>query len=344
MTRTASVHAPAIDIHTHFVPEHMPVRPHGANGQTWPSMARAQTCGHRHVMIDGSVYRTVTDQCWDGTRRSADMAAMRITRQVLSPMPELLSYWLAADDAQVLLRDVNQQMAQLVAAYPAQFSALAAVPLQDVALAIAELEHAKNTLHLAGVEIGSNINGRPIGAPEFDAFFAAAARLDMPVFVHAIRPAGIERLVGPALLEATLAFPNEIGFAAASVITSNMLLRHPTLRIAFSHGGGSLAMLLPRLQHAWHAFPALHDSIQAAPVEQARKLFYDTLVYDRHALRYLVERFGADRLMIGTDYPFAILETDPIGRLAEAGFDADVLSRLRYGNAAHFLSGRNATP
>ena len=343
-TNQAGVHAPAIDIHTHFVPEHMPPRPSGADESTWPSMAPAQTCGHRHVMIAGSVYRSVTDQCWDGPRRAADMASMAITRQVLSPMPELLSYWLPAHDAQVLLRDVNEQMARLVAAYPTQFSALAAVPLQDVGLAIAELEHARNRLDMAGVEIGSNINGRPIGAPEFEPFFAAAARLNMPVFVHAIRPAGTERLIGPAVLDAVLAFPNEIGLAAASVITSNLLVRHPALRIAFSHGGGSLAMLLPRLQHAWHAFSALHESIQAAPVEQARRLFYDTLVYDKDALRYLVDRFGANQLMIGTDYPFAILETDPVGRLAEAGFDAHVLSRLRYGNAAHFLSGRDATP
>ena len=75
-------------------------------------MAAAQSCGHRHVMIAGSVYRTITDQCWDGPRRVADMARMGIAHQVVSPMPELLSYWLPAADAQVLLRDINEQMAQ----------------------------------------------------------------------------------------------------------------------------------------------------------------------------------------------------------------------------------------
>ena len=344
MNQAAALGAPtpAIDVHTHFVPQRLATRPGRAHEQTWPSMAAAQSCGHRHVMIAGSVYRTVTDQCWDGPRRIADMAPMGITHQVVSPMPELLSYWLPAADAQVLLRDINEQMAQLVAAHPAQFSALAGVPLQDVDLAITELEYAKHTLHLAGIEIGSNINGRPIAAPEFDPFFEAAARLGMPVFVHAIRPAGMERLIGPAVLEQALGFPNEIGAAAASAITGNMLVRHPTLRIAFSHGGGSLAMLLPRLQHAWNVFAVLRETMQVAPEDQARQLFYDTLVYDTKTLRYLVERFGAERLMVGTDYPFSILETDPLERIALAGFDPQTCARLCHGNAASFLSGHAA--
>jgi aminocarboxymuconate-semialdehyde decarboxylase len=243
----------------------------------------------------------------------------------------------------VLLRDINQQMAALVAEQPDRFCALAAVPLQDVQLAIDELEYAANTLRMPGVEIGSNINGRPIGAPEFEPFFAAAARLDMAVFVHAIRPAGTERLVGPPALEQALGFPCEIGLAAASVITANLLIRHPALRIGFSHGGGALAMLLPRLEHAWHAFPALSSAIEASPLEQARRMFFDTLVYDPATLRHLAERFGTDGLMIGTDYPFQILEKDPVGRLVQAGFDAATQARLRHDNAARFLAGARAS-
>ncbi len=338
LSMAAGAGLPAIDIHTHFVPENLAAMPGGANADTWPSMAPGQSCGHRHVMIAGSIYRSVTDQCWSAPRRIEDMAGTGITRQVLSPMPELLSYWLPARDAQVLLRDVNEQMARLVTEHPQRFSALAGVPLQDVDLAISELEYACNTLHLSGVEIGSNINGRPVGAPELEPFFAAAERLGMAVFVHAIRPAGPERLIGPAALEAALGFPNEIGISAASAITTNLLMRHPGLRIAFSHGGGSFAMLLPRLQHAWHAFPLLRETMPTPPLEQAQRLFFDTLVYDPQALRYLVERFGSERLMIGTDYPFQILETDPIGRLAEAGFDAELVARLRHDNAQRFLA------
>ena len=331
--------ARTVDVHTHFVPERLPALPAGFSEATWPSMAQADNCCHRHVMVKGSIYRTVTDQCWSAPRRIEDMQGQGVTRQVLSPMPELLSYWMAPQVAAILHRDLNEQMAALATAHPEHFSALAAVPLQDVDLAIAELEYAAGVLHMAGAEIGSNVNGRPIGAPEFIPFFAAAERLGMAIFVHAIRPAGMDRLLGPPALEQALGFPNEIGFAAASVITTSLMVSHPRLKIAFSHGGGSLAMLLPRLQHAWHCFPALRSSMDVAPVDQARRLYYDTLVYDRATLVFLLQRFGADALMVGTDYPFSIMETDPLGRLMEAGFDEATLAKLRYANADRFLDG-----
>ncbi len=186
-----------IDIHTHFVPEQLPALPARSSEPTWPSMCPGRDCHHRHVMVKGDVYRVVTDQCWSAPRRIEDMAAMGVTRQVLSPMPELLSYWMKAADAAVLHRDINEQMARLVQSHPDQFHALAAVPLQDVDAAITELTYAHQVLRFSGAEIGSNVNGRPIGAPEFRPFFEAAQRLGMAVFVHALRPPGKERLLGP---------------------------------------------------------------------------------------------------------------------------------------------------
>jgi aminocarboxymuconate-semialdehyde decarboxylase len=330
----------AIDVHTHFVPEHLPPLPGGSLEKTWPSMAKGDSCDHRHVMVDGVVYRTVTNQCWSTQRRIDDMRASGVTHQVLSPMPELLSYWMNARDAGVLHRYLNEQMARIVADHPEQFSALAAVPLQDVDAAILELEHAATRLHLAGVEIGTNVNGIPIGAPQFRPFFAAAERLGMAVFVHAIRPAGVDRLVGSPLLQPVLAFPSEVGLAAASVITTNLMTAHAKLRLAFSHGGGSLGLLLPRLQHAWRSFDSLREQVPEAPFDQARRLFYDTLVYDRATLLYLLSRFGDHSLMIGSDYPFTIMEHDPVGRLAETAAGAATLSKLRSQNADRFLGRR----
>jgi aminocarboxymuconate-semialdehyde decarboxylase len=100
------------------------------------------------------------------------------------------------------------------------------------------------------------------------------------VFVHALKPAGVERLVGPEKLLPALAYPTDVGLAAASVLTSNLIGRHPALKMAFSHGGGTLASLLPRLEQARKVFPALRDAMPDSPSEQARRLFYDTLVFD----------------------------------------------------------------
>jgi aminocarboxymuconate-semialdehyde decarboxylase len=325
-----------IDTHAHVVPENFP-RYLGIDAPSdWPSMAPAHAC-HRSVMIAGKVYRTVSDKCWDTGRRLEDLAAMGLNLQVVSPMPELLSYWMKACDAQQLLRYLNEQIAAMVAQSNGSLAGFGAVPLQDPDLAIRELEHVVLTLGLSGVEVGSNINGRPIGAPEFEPFFAACEAMGAAVFVHAIRPAGMDRLIGPPPLQQVLGYPGDVGLAAASVLTSNLIERHPDLRIAFSHGGGTLAMLLPRLQQGWGVFPALKEGITTAPHEQARKLFYDTLVFDAPTLRHLVSVFGETQLMIGTDYPFNFHERQPVAAIDAAGFDSATRHRLLRANAQRFL-------
>jgi aminocarboxymuconate-semialdehyde decarboxylase len=299
-------------------------------------MEAAHAC-HRNVVISGKVYRTVSDRCWDTARRVADLPAMGIDLQVVSPMPELLSYWMPAADAQQLLRYTNDVIAGMVAASGGRIAGLGAVPLQDIGLAVRELEYVVRTLGFAGVEVGSNINGVPIGAPAFDPFFEACEALGAAVFVHAIRPAGLDRLVGPAPLQQVLGYPSDVGYAAASVITSNLLVRRPGLRIAFSHGGGTLASLLPRLQQACSVFPALQESITQAPADQARRLFYDALVFDAPMLRHLAATFGPTQLMIGTDYPFNFHDRTPVARIQEAGFDPAVTAQLVRHNAERFL-------
>jgi aminocarboxymuconate-semialdehyde decarboxylase len=325
-----------IDTHAHVIPEHFPSYIGANMPPDWPSMAPAYEC-HKNVMIAGKNYRTVSDKCWDIPKRIADMPSMGLALQVVSPMPELLSYWMDAKDAQQLIRYLNDQIADMVLQSNGALMGFGAVPLQDIDMAIRELEYVMQTLGFAGVEVGSNINGRPIGAPEFEPFFAACVRLNAAVFVHAIRPAGMERLIGPAPLQQVLGYPTDVGLAAASVITSNLMQQHPQLRIAFSHGGGTLGLLLPRLEQGWETFPALQDSIGASPTAQARKLFYDTLVFDEPTLKHLVSTFGETQLMIGTDYPFNFHDRTPAKRIADAGFDERVQDRLLQSNAQTFL-------
>lgn len=325
-----------IDVHAHVVPEHFPAYVGASVPAQWPSTAPAHEC-HRHVMIAGKNYRTVSDKCWSVPKRLADLQAMELDLQVVSPMPELLSYWLAPADGQQLVRYLNETLAAMVAESGGRLRAFGAVPLQDVDLAIAELRYVVETLGFVGVEIGSNVGGVPIGDARFDPFFEACESLGAAVFVHALKPAGMDRLVGPPPLQQVLAYPSEVGLAAASVITTNLLVRRPRLRIAFSHGGGSLAMLLPRLQQAQGVFPALKDTLLMAPAEQARRLFFDTLVFDTPTLQHLVRVFGASQLMVGTDYPFNFHDRTPLARIADAGFSPEVAEALVRGNAERFL-------
>lgn len=325
-----------IDVHAHIVPGHFPAYLKGQPPSDWPSMAPAHEC-HRHVMVSGKIYRTVSDKAWDAPKRVADMDAMGLSLQAVSPMPELFSYWMDAAPAHDLQRFINDQIAEMIAAAPGRIAGLGGVALQDMDLAIAELHRCVHELGFAGVEIGSNVNGTPIGSPALEPFLAEAARIGAAVFVHAVRPCGMDRLVGPAPLQQVLAYPAEIGMAAASVITANLMLRHPDLRIAFSHGGGTLAMLLPRLAEGRRVFPALQKSIEEEPYAQARRLFYDTLVYDEPTLRRLVEIFGDSQLMIGTDYPFNFHDRTPVERIEAAFADPALRARLIEGNARRFL-------
>lgn len=334
-----------VDVHTHFVPGSFPAYAGRGSGAQWPSMSPAHAC-HRHVMIDGKVYRTVSDQCWDPAVRHADMERTGVTRQVLSPMPELLSYWLDPQDGARLCRYLNETLATFVGGEPSRFAGLGAVPLQDVDAAVAELDHAVHALGLAGVEIGTNVNGVVIGDERFEPFFAAAEAWGAAVFVHALRPAGMDRLVGPAVLEQVVAFPGEVGLAAASMLTGGMLARHPGLRIAFSHGGGTLRAILPRLQHAWNSFDVIRQQIPQSPGELARRMYYDDLVYDNAAIGELLRTFGETQVMVGTDYPFAIMDNDPAGRVAALAIDEATRDALRAGNAHRWLGedARGSSP
>jgi aminocarboxymuconate-semialdehyde decarboxylase len=325
----------SIDVHTHIVPENFP--PYAGKGRDvpWPSMAEAQAC-HRHVMISGKVYRTVSDGCWSVPRRIEDMDRTRVARQALSPMPELLSYWLPLEDGRTLIRYLNDQIAAMVERSPERFIGLGAVPLQDVDTALRELDYVVKTLKFSGVEIASHVNGTSIGDPRFEPFFAAAEEIGAAIFVHALRPAGQDRIVGP-FSEQAVCFPGDIALACASMITGGIASRHPRLRIGFSHGGGAMAMLLPRLVHAWNMLPKAREALPESPAVAAKRFYYDQLVFDPVAVKFLIERFGASQIFVGSDYPFTMGDPDPVGSLDRTGLDSATRAALSAGNARRFL-------
>jgi aminocarboxymuconate-semialdehyde decarboxylase len=322
-----------IDLHTHIVPSDFP--PHPGGDLPWPSM-RHRDC-QADVIIAGKVYRTVEDGCWTVSRRLEAMAESGISAQVLSPMPELLSYWLPAQEAAVLCEHLNAAIARMVADAPRRFYGLGAVTLQAPEAAARQLERIMRGHGLHGVEIGTHVGGRPIGDPFFEPFFAAAEALGAAIFVHPLRALGKERLIGPPALEQVVAFPCETSFAIASLMTGGMLERHPRLKLAFSHGGGAFALTLPRLQHAWSVIPAIREAMPQPPKAYAERLTFDTLVYDTPTLRFLVERFGPERLVLGSDYPFAIAEKQPLRALQAVGLDAAAERAIASENACRLL-------
>jgi aminocarboxymuconate-semialdehyde decarboxylase len=329
-----------IDVHCHIVPADFPVAPPSCAPDKWPRMEKRAN-GQRAMTVGGKEMRVVDNRAWNAARRIADMNGEEVGVQAISPMPELLSYWIDAKAALAMTRHINQTIAEITHAAPERFIGLGMVPLQDPELGAKELASLRSEFGLVGIEIGSNINGKSPGDPFFDPFFAEAERLDLAIFVHALHPTMTDRLVGPPMVAPYVAFPTDIGLAGASLITGRVLEKFPKLRIGLSHGGGTLAMFLPRLESGWQKLPALKKAF-ASPLEAARRLYYDNVVFDKKLLRHLIEAYGDTQIFVGSDYPFTAGQKDSAAMFEGIGLSPEQLDRLRGGNAARFLNLDNA--
>jgi aminocarboxymuconate-semialdehyde decarboxylase len=234
-----------------------------------------------------------------------------------------------------MCRYLNDQIGAMIAHAPERFVGLGAVPLQDVDAAVRELEYCR-TLGFAGVEIASHVNGTSIGDPRYEPFFAACEQSGAAIFVHALRPAGLERIVGP-FSEQAVCFPGDIGLACASMITGGIGARHPRLRIAFSHGGGVMSILLARLVRGWNVLPKAKETLPESPAVTARRFYYDHLVFDPANVRHLVATFGESQILLGSDYPFAMGDPQPVKTLEAAELGAAMLAAISSANAKRFL-------
>ena len=325
-----------VDAHTHLLPRDYP--PNAP--ECFPRMAPVDGDTARDLLFGPVRYRA-RDVFFDAERRVAAQDAEGVDAEVLSPMPPLLRHDLPAADGLSLARHVNEFAAALHAAAPDRLLTLGMVPLQDPDAAATELKAVRDQ-GLAGVEITSNVNGASIGEERFRGFFLEAQRLDLPVFVHAM-PALTDRL--PASAMGTWVVGLEGALAAASMISGGTAEACPDLRISFSHAAGGFAMMLPRAQYfwggTWNEEPAVPERAIAhvgpAPVDLARRFYYDATVFDRRAVRYLVDLLGADRLLVGSDYPAMPRETPAAATVRSVDLTPAELADITWRNAHRWL-------
>jgi aminocarboxymuconate-semialdehyde decarboxylase len=332
-----------VDVHAHVIPGSFPGAPPGCDPSSgWPSMEPADD-GAR-VLVSGPMRFTARDVWFDAERRPAASAASGLDAEVVSPFPPLLNYRLPSGPGRDLAAAVNEYVAGLCAAAPGRIYGLGTVPLQDPDVAAASLEDVVKA-GLAGVEIASNVAGFSLSADRFDGFFAEAERLGTAIFVHAM-PVASDRLPGPAT--ATFGVGVEGSLAAAAIITGGVAAKYPGLRLAFSHGAGGFPLMLTRAQwfwgRTWNEEPPGERGPEVAPwaadvgpSELARRFYYDSLVFDRRAIRYLVDMLGADRLFVGSDFP-AMPRESPCGQtLLSMGLSQDALDDITWRNCFRFL-------
>jgi len=252
-------------------------------------------------------------------QRLTDMDRLGIDVQAISPSPGQYYYFTDGDTGRNAAQAVNDGIASAIAVHPDRLVGMGTVPLQEPELAIAEMRRCVRDLDLRGIEISSNVGGVDLHDARFRPFFAAAEELGILLFLHPLGFTHGQRM-GEYYFNNLIGNPLESTLAVGHLIFGGVLDRYPGLRICVAHGGGYLPGYWGRMDHGWHARADCSEHCRHKPSSYLRKLWFDTLVFDRDQLDNLVRTHGADRLCLGSDYPFDMSEPDPVGfhqRLAE---------------------------
>lgn len=274
----------------------------------------------------------------DPALRLADMDATGVDRQWVSASPNHFYPWAPRELAAWAAAEANRLVAEHVANAPDRMIGLGLVPLQHPDLIVAALEDAVLGHGLAGVEIPSFAGEVELSDERLEPFWARAAELGAVVFLHPFGCSLDERL-DRFYLANTVGQPTENAVALSHLIFAGVLDRHPELKVVAAHGGGYLPTAIGRSDHAWRVRPDARVCAHE-PSSYLRRIWFDTVVHDPRQLRWLVEAAGADRVVLGSDYPFDMGPEDPVGFVRSAELSDDDTARILATNAAELVASR----
>ena len=269
-------------------------------------------------------------------RRLADLDAMGLDVQIVKPPPPQCYYAVPIEIAVESARIVNDGIAEFVGQRPDRFKGFGTVPMPDGNEAAKELDRCVAELGFKGVQILTNVNGKELSDAAFAPFWKKAEELGVLVVVH---PNGFTEgsRLSRFYFNNVIGNPLETTIALHYLIFDGVLERHPNLKILAVHGGGYLASYSGRIDHAWGARSDSQGSLPHPPTTYLKRLYFDSVVFTPHQLQELVRLYGAEHILMGTDYPFDMADYDPVGHVCGAGLDAAATAGICGGNAGRLL-------
>jgi aminocarboxymuconate-semialdehyde decarboxylase len=278
------------------------------------------------------------EQGYSPEKRIADMDLMGIDIQAISPAPRQTYYGADPELGRDVSRTINDFIAEICGKHPDRFVGLGTIPLQAPELAVVELERCHKSLGFRGIEIMTHVAGQDLSEPRFRPVFARAEELGMLLFMHSDGFTEARRFHDHYFAN-VIGNPLDTTVAVHHLIFGGVLRDHPNLKLVLAHGGGYLPAYSGRIDHAASARPDCCTHLHEMPTTYLKRLYFDALVYTHHQLEYLVKLYGADHILVGTDYPADMGETDPVGFIETATGLVDSERRaILGGNAARLLN------
>ena len=300
-----------IDIHTHILTQETAALLSQAGAKVTITPDDAESAA---LDVGGVVYRPFPTGGFDIARRLQDMDATGVDVHVLSATPQTYLYKQEAALGATTSAIQNDQIAKHIAAHPTRFMGIATLPMQDPKLAADELTRAMTKLGLRGAMFASNILGKNLDDPSFEPLWAAAEELGAFMFVHPNNVAGAERLKSYYLVN-LIGNPLDTTIAAACLVFGGVMDRHPRLKVCLAHAGGFMPYQAGRWIHGWRVRPEPKKNIRQEPATIVGRFLYDTIAHSDESLAFLIERAGAARVMLGSDYPYDMAMMDCVAHV-----------------------------